>query len=617
MSERDEMERLRAENEALNEQLKVLVRTEQRLFRSRKALDEELANTRALAGLALLASPTDTTDDVVHRVLALLGANFHVDCALALTRSAGDPDCVACDGQERRATVRLSAPLLAWLHANTTREVTALGELDPGALDGLMDVAEALGLPRDPDRSANLAALRVRCAESQQAIGLFVWKSQELRRSVVSKAIEPHHEPFLQALASQLSRTLDAVTLTQALAMRGSELTEANLRLSESLASLTETQEKLVQAQKMEAIGRLAGGVAHDFNNLLTVILGHAELVLDQGLADGGSTEDATAILDAAMRATTITRQLLSFSRQQSQRPQELELNEFVANTTRVLGRLIGEHIRIELALAPTSLPLRFDAGQLEQVLMNLTLNARDAMAGGGTLSIRTRRVSADEAERAGVERRDDFIGLEIADSGVGIPDELLTHVFEPFFTTKEVGRGTGLGLATVHGVVEQSGGHVFVESEVGRGTTFTIFFRSLTIPSLAPSPATAAPRTTPARGTVLVAEDEPAIRKLVCRALLAEGYAVYDAGDGEAALELAATAAFDLLITDMVMPKMTGALLAEKVRQLHPSIRVLFVSGYPLRGNAPGPAQWDARAVLAKPFSAAALLTAVHAAFA
>ena len=615
MSGDDELARLREENRALDEQLKVLVRTEQRLFRSRKELDEELSNTRALAEFALSASPSDAEDDVVARVIRLLRASFHVDCVFAFAHSRGQERGEGWDDAGRRAVLHSDAPLVSWLRASERTELLSLGAVEHVAVTAALAMAGELGLPQEPAGSSLLAVLRMASGDAERVVSVFAWKSAQLRRSVMTKPLAPRHLAFLSALANQVGRTLEAVALTGALASRGSELTLANLRLSESLGSLTEAQEKLVQAQKMEAIGRLAGGVAHDFNNLLTVILSHAELLRDDALEVGSAAEDATAILDAAARATSITRQLLSFSRQQSQRLEELELNRFVSDTTRVLGRLIGEHVHLELTLAPERLQLRFDGGQLEQVLMNLTLNARDAMPGGGTLSVRTRAVSADEAERAGVGGDEDYIALEVEDSGVGIPDELLTHVFEPFFTTKDVGRGTGLGLATVYGIVEQSGGHVFVESEVGQGTTFTVFFLASGTPTVAPPPSAPAPREGRAHGTVLVAEDEPAIRKIVRRALTAAGYDVLDAADGEQALALAATTTVDLLLTDMVMPRMTGAVLAERLKRQQPGLKVLFMSGYPLRGAASGTAAWDARAVLAKPFSATALLAAVRAA--
>ena len=372
------------------------------------------------------------------------------------------------------------------------------------------------------------------------------------------------------------------------------------------------------QTQKMEAVGRLAGGVAHDFSNLLTVILSHAGQILDDVQRRGESSEDAatlsedaTALSEAGARAAVITRQLLSFSRQQRVRPEMLDLNEFLVATTRLLGRLIGEHINLVLERHPAPLPFWFDRGQLEQIVMNLILNARDAMPGGGTLTVRARPLGAEETAQAHLAPDADHVAVEVEDSGAGIPDDVLARIFEPFFTTKEVGHGTGLGLATVHGIVEQSGGRVQVRSTVGRGTTFSVYLRARQAPASAARNASTGHRPATTGACVLVVEDEPQVRRIAAKTLSAAEYLVLDAAHGEEALALAATSKLDLVVTDVVMPRMSGVMLAERLVLLQPGVRILFMSGYPVSEN--GQLRCAAQAILDKPFTAAQLLVAVQ----
>jgi signal transduction histidine kinase/CheY-like chemotaxis protein len=346
-------------------------------------------------------------------------------------------------------------------------------------------------------------------------------------------------------------------------------------------------EDQFRQSQKMEAIGRLAGGVAHDFNNLLTVISGYGELLLDQDAIAGEDREKLIAICHAAEKASALTRQLLAFSRREDVKLRPLDLNAVVSDTQKMLKRLIGEDIELVTAPDPALGKVMADPGQITQVIMNLAVNARDAMPKGGRLMIETANVELDEAyasEHGGV-RAGEYVMLAVSDTGTGMDAETRARIFEPYFTTKAVGKGTGLGLATVYGAVRQLKGHVFVYSELGRGTSFKIYLPRL--PRYAgpeeagvqePAPA-AAPRT----GTVLVVEDEAPVRGFTCEVLRAHGHAVLAAAGPEEAIALAAGpgSEIDLLLTDVIMPGMTGVELARRLIPSHPRMRVLLTSGY------------------------------------
>ena len=343
-------------------------------------------------------------------------------------------------------------------------------------------------------------------------------------------------------------------------------------------------EDQLRQAQKMEAIGRLAGGVAHDFNNLLGVIIGYSELVLDQIEPASAVRSQVEQIRRAGERATALTRQLLAFSRQQVLDTKPLNLNAIISDMAQMLLRLIGEDVELQTKLESELHAIRGDQGQIEQVIMNLAVNARDAMPQGGKLMIETRNVTVEEDE---LQRRTpmmpgDYILLTISDTGVGMDAETQAHIFEPFFTTKAQGKGTGLGLATVYGVVKQSGGYIWVYSEPGVGATFKVY-----LPRVLGELQTSRP---PDMGdshrgseTVLVVEDEVSLRTFTCTLLQNNGYTVLEAGDGDEALALAGQykRPIHLLLTDMIMPGMNGPAVAEKLASLHPEAQVLFMSGY------------------------------------
>jgi two-component system, cell cycle sensor histidine kinase and response regulator CckA len=342
----------------------------------------------------------------------------------------------------------------------------------------------------------------------------------------------------------------------------------------------------LFQAQKMDAIGQLAGGVAHDFNNLLMVISSYAELLLDE-TPPGRSRRQLEEIQGAARRAAELTRQLLAFGRKQSQQLQVLDLNRVLGDIARTLPRLIGEDIELRLVPGAGMGHVRLDPVQIEQVVMNLASNARDAMPSGGTLTLETSSVELDDAfvqARAFVPPGR-YVLLQVTDSGCGIPQEHLPHIFEPFYTTKEQGKGTGLGLATLYGIVKQSGGFVWVDSESGVGTTFKIYFPEVRCNEVSASSETAEGDSSLARGseTILVVEDEQAVREPSCEFLRQAGYTVLEATNGKDALALVETHAgpIQLIITDVVMPVMSGGELAEHCSRVRPETKLLFVSGY------------------------------------
>jgi two-component system cell cycle sensor histidine kinase/response regulator CckA len=382
---------------------------------------------------------------------------------------------------------------------------------------------------------------------------------------------------------------------------------------------------EVAQATKMQAVGQLAGGVAHDFNNILTAIMGHCDLMMMRHSPGDSDYDDIQQIRTNSNRAASLTRQLLAFSRQQTLRPQILQLPDVVAEVSNLLKRLMGETVKLDVNHGRALGAVRADPGQLEQVVVNLAVNARDAMltanpTGGGTLTIQTKSVTAAEvrAMRSDILPIADYTALVVSDTGTGIPPDILPKIFEPFFTTKEVGKGTGLGLSTVYGIVKQSGGWIFADSKPGKGASFSIYFPVHA--SGAPSRiATPPPRSLPkpadmwGTGTILLVEDEDMVRAVAERALTRQGYTVLTAENGEAALQLLETSGRpDLLISDVVMPVMDGPTMVRHVRKTYPDLPVIFMSGYAeeqLRKSI----DIDEVAFLPKPFSVTQLAAAAR----
>jgi two-component system cell cycle sensor histidine kinase/response regulator CckA len=346
---------------------------------------------------------------------------------------------------------------------------------------------------------------------------------------------------------------------------------------------------QVAQATKMQMVGQLAGGVAHDFNNILTAIIGHCDLMLMRHTPGDSDYDDIQQIKSNSNRAAGLTRQLLAFSRQQTLRPQVLQLPDVVSEVSHLLKRLLGETVELVVKHGRSLGPIRADPGQLEQVIVNLAVNARDAMAakGGGTLTIQTYAVKSNQVAELGSDILPiaDYSALSVADTGTGISPSVLGKIFEPFFTTKEVGKGTGLGLSTVYGIVKQSGGFIFADSKVGEGTRFVIY-----LPVHSEDAGAARSRTREkakkdelwGSGTVLLVEDEPMVRSVAERALARHGYTVITADNGEDALEiLAKNEPVDLLISDVVMPGMDGPTMVREAWKSRPELKILFMSGY------------------------------------
>jgi two-component system, cell cycle sensor histidine kinase and response regulator CckA len=357
------------------------------------------------------------------------------------------------------------------------------------------------------------------------------------------------------------------------------------LLYAEDITEQMKLEAQFRQAQKMEAVGRLAGGVAHDFNNLLTIIGGYGDLIRDSIPQGSPAAEYVAEVLKASERAASLTRQLLAFSRKQVLAMRLLDMNELVASSEKMLRRLIGEDIELVAILKPDLGQVKADPSQIEQVILNLAVNSRDAMPQGGKLTIETGDIEFDESyARSHREvKPGHYVMLAVSDTGIGMDLETQKRIFEPFFTTKEKGKGTGLGLATVYGIVKQSDGCIWVYSEVGRGTTFKIYFPHVECATEEAAPPVAKAPSYRGTETILIVEDEDSVRDLVTEVLKAQGYSVLAADGGEAALTLSRKHAGDLhlIVTDVIMPKMSGKELTQQLRPLRPAAKVLYVSGY------------------------------------
>jgi signal transduction histidine kinase/CheY-like chemotaxis protein len=388
------------------------------------------------------------------------------------------------------------------------------------------------------------------------------------------------------------------------------------LAVLSNITELKRAETRLREAQKMESLGLLAGGVAHDFNNLLTVINGYSDIVF-RGLAEGDTLRpQVDQIRIAGARAADLTQQLLGFSRKQTIRPRQLDLNQVVVESENMLRRLLGEDIELETRLSPELGRVMADLGQIHQILMNLVVNARDAMPNGGRLILGTANVEiySDYVKEHSDATAGSFVLLAVTDNGTGIDEEAGKHIFEPFYTTKGPARGSGLGLATVHGIVKQSQGWISVETAMGKGTTFRIYLPR--IGACAETQVEAEPRRPNARRseTVLVVEDQDEVRGLAIRVLRTYGYSVLEAADGATALELVKSHAgpIHLLLTDVVLPGMNGRELAESVRTLLPGTKVLYTSGYTRDVIAHRGVLGSDVAYIAKPYSPAGLAAKV-----
>jgi len=554
---------------------------------------ERFLQTLNVASLAMQQSLTP--DEIFPTVLNALAGLGHSGCVL-LTASSGDrlvpTDLVAAGGAAIAAEPGSPGLPLAEMPvlARVVRDAeTIFTELAGTELETWRATMVSAAGVDGPSAAAAAAAGRLVFAPLHVGGDVFGVLAVEAGELTVDEA----------------PQTVTAVANTAAAAWRKTGLVHD---LEESLAELRRTQEQLVQAQKMEAVGRLAGGISHDFNNLLTVISGYADLLADPLSADPVAMADLGEIRGAIRRAATLTGRLLAFSRKQLLRAEVFDLNDVVAASEKLLRPLIGEDIELVVALTPNPGSVRADRNQIEQVIVNLAVNARDAMPEGGRLSVETSSIElAPDDPIVGPDLGPgSWVVLTIRDSGHGMSDEVKSHLFEPFFTTKEYGKGTGLGLSTVYGIVSQTGGAIRVESQPGRGTTFGIYLPRVSGSAVLDAPSQAAPHRRAGAGTVLVVEDEQTVRDLAVRILTGAGYRVFNAASPQEAIRIAeeTPGELDLLLTDVVMPGgINGVDLAGRLSSTRPRLEILYMSGYSEEAAIRFGVPRGASRFLAKPF--------------
>lgn len=435
---------------------------------------------------------------------------------------------------------------------------------------------------------ANEAFFRIVGSEREQVIGktaadLNLWAQPEDRANLIRQLEETGRGAVLETVFNSKTHGRRSVQVfAEPIQLDGIPCIVA---VTEDVTEARTLEAQYRQAQKMEATGRLAGGIAHDFNNVLNVILGYCELLLERVLAEDPARKQIQQIETAARRASDLTRQLLAFGRQQVMQARVLSLNSVISEMSDMLRRLIGEDIEITTSLSEALWPIKADPTQVVQTVMNLVVNARDAMPAGGKVIIETgnARLNGKYVEQHVQVAPGDYARLVVTDTGTGMDEETKAHIFEPFYTTKEMGKGTGLGLATVYGIVKQSGGFIWVYSEPGQGTAFKVYFPRAEAAIKDDVAAPVISRDTRGTETIFVLEDNDQLRELAVEFLQSSGYSVLESGDPEKALEIAAQheGPIHLLVTDVVLPKMSGRVMAEKLNQVRPGTKVLFVSGY------------------------------------
>ncbi|WP_404801129.1 ATP-binding protein [Acuticoccus sediminis] len=489
---------------------------------------------------------------------------------------------------------------------------TEAGRDHPGLEETLVAIVPAAAVVVGVDGAIHAANARYRALVGE---GSNLADGLAAEDGVVARLVRQAHQHHTSRVDATLRHTPGRRIRLSANPFPGSD-DRAMIVLSD-VTDQSELEAQIAQSQKMQAIGQLAGGIAHDFNNVLQAIIGFSDLLLQSHRPSDPAFRDIMNIKQSAQRAAGLVKQLLAFSRRQTLRPTVLNLNDVIADLSIMLDRLLGETVRLDVAYGRDLWPVLADQSQVEQVVINLAVNARDAMKGGGTLTIRTRNVPAGEVESDGADEvQVDAVLIEIEDVGTGMPQDMLDKIFEPFFTTKATGEGTGLGLSTVYGIVKQTGGTLSVKSEVGKGTTFRIYLPRTEVEQR-PAAVSDGERAPAASGdltgsaTLLLVEDEEAIRTFAARALTAKGYRVLSAESGVEAAEIFAEEGdtIDLVVTDVIMPELDGPGLVRKIRAERPDLKVLFMSGY---ADGASLDELPEAQFLPKPFTLKALAEAV-----
>lgn len=562
----------------------------------------QLARIRRLASFALDIAGIIELEDVLAKACRALLEQFEFDQVAIVQLDASQPVAATLGGN----TVMLDEH--TWNALKDIRGVTVDTARAPTAIS-LLATVDQLGIgPTSAAQSVTWIPVRPTAGD---LIVLCGWTSQ----TASSHRDVPQVEliPFLELFGEHIRRAIDSAECTSELRRQRAELAESNGCLQTNLEELERTQAQLVEAKKLEALGRLASGIAHDFNNLLTVIVTHAHLIQPAIAAHSEANADLEIVVDAAMRAAEITHRLLAFSRQHKSQCGIVDLNAIAIELSQTVQRSLRRDIVVELDLDPSVARVRADLSDLGQVLTNLVVNATEAMPNGGKLTIQTRHASSDDKTAVDIDPSASLIALCVSDSGIGMSEETRRQLFEPFFTTKPVGAGSGLGLAAVYGLVTKNEGRIHVTSTVGQGSCFTVLLPSADGLYGADLHAPAAK----ARRCILVVEDEPAIRRMICRVLRKAEFEVAEANDGEQALEVARRLpGLDLVITDVSMPSVSGPELVGRLRKFLPRLRVVFMSGFTFDRLDVSSLDGSIERFLAKPFTPDQLAAAVETAF-